>query len=55
MSLRRFVSLMHGLGYSAMPKAASIPTRPREPLSSPAEVSRFFGGALRYAPGVNDG
>ena len=52
MSLRRYVSLMHGLGYASMPTPG-----PRRPdLSSAGEVKRFFGGALRYAPGeVNDG
>ncbi len=50
MSLRRYVSLMHGLGYTTAPSRSSVP-----PPTSQDAVRRLPRGMVRYAPGVNDG
>ncbi len=50
MSLRRYVSLMHGLGYTTTPTRPSVP-----PASRQDAVRRLPRGMVRYAPGVSDG
>lgn len=55
MSLRRYVSLMHGLNYgmTAAPDTAP-PEKPQ--MSSKEDIKRFFGGAIRVTPSeVSDG
>lgn len=52
MSLRRYVSLMHGLGYSAVPAIEANPSA-RRTLSQEG-IRALPRGVLRYAPGVSD-
>jgi hypothetical protein len=51
MSVRRLVSLLHGLGYETVSTNHIHDEHPQEPLSSPDEVRQFFGGAVRYSGG----
>lgn len=55
MGLRRYVALMHGLGYHYTddPNEIEDPSAPPEPaeLSSREEVKQFFGGAIRVSTG----
>lgn len=52
MSVRRLLSLLHGIGYSAVPiDDVQAPSEEPLPLSSKAEVRDFFGGATRVQGG----